>query len=34
MLRDDRVDIKNAENGAKTTKIHLVEDARTKLKET
>jgi hypothetical protein len=28
------VDIKNAKNGAKTTKIHLVEGARAKLKRT
>jgi hypothetical protein len=34
MPRGDRVDIKNEKNRAKTTKIRLVEDARTKLKRT
>jgi hypothetical protein len=34
MIQDDRVDIKNAKNGAKMTKIRLVEGARTKLKRT
>jgi hypothetical protein len=30
-LQDDRVDIKNAKNGAKTTKIRLIEGVGTKL---